>query len=144
MPANHIWHLDKDKSVMLAEWPDTVTEMAIQESAAVMAEHATKQEFDKLTHEEVKIKIASAVSKTAVKVGEFRTMQLSGKVISDIHFKNSTRGAKTLAYSWAHLIENGYRGAFYKFVEGETPVMKAADCMDFLSLLYCLMLSEDP
>ena len=27
---------------MLAEWPDTVTEKAINESAAVMAEHATK------------------------------------------------------------------------------------------------------
>ena len=51
---------------------------------------------------------------------------------------------KKTAYSWAHLIENGYRGAFYKFVKGETPVMKAADCMDFLSLLYCLMLYEDP
>ena len=50
--------------------------------------------------------------------------------------------AKTLPYSWAHLIENGYRGAFYKFVEGETPVMKAADCMDYLSLLYCLMLKD--
>ena len=33
-------------------------------------------------------------------------------------------------------------GGFYKFVEGETPVMKAADCMDFLSLLYCLMLKD--
>ena len=127
---------------MLAEWPDTLTEKAINESAAVMAEHATKQDFNKLTHDEVKINIASAVSKTAVKVGEFRTMQLSGKVISDIHFKNSTRGANT--YSWAHLIENGYTGAFYKFVEGETPVMKAADCMDYLSLLHCLMRYADP
>ena len=143
LPANHIWHLEKDQSLMLAEWPDTVTEKAINESAAVMAEHATKQEFDKLTHDEVKIKIASAVSKTAVKVGEFRTMQLKQKVMSDIAFKNSTRGAKTHEYSWAHLA-NGYRGTFYKFVEGVTPVMKAADCMDYLSLLYCLMLHEDP
>ena len=108
-----------------------------------MAEHATKQEFDKLTHEEVKIKIASAVSQTAVKAGEFRTMQLSEKVIRDLQLKNSNRGTRTREYSWDHLIENGYRGAFYKFIEGETPVMKAADCMDFLSLLYCLMLSED-
>ena len=144
MPANHIWHLDKDNSVMLAEWPDSVTEMAIQDSAAKMAEHATKQKFDQLTHEQVKIKIASAVSKTAVKVGEFRTMQLSLKVMSDLAYKNSTRGKNTLEYSWAHLTANGYRGTFYKFVEGETPVMKAADCMDYLSLLYCLMLYEDP
>ena len=144
MQANHIWHLEKSESFMLAEWPDTVTEKAINESAAVMAEHATKQDFNKLTHDEVEIKIATAVSKTAVKVGEFRTMQLSRKVISDMECKNSTRGAKTLPYSWAHLIENGYRGAFYKFVEGETPVMKAADCMDFLSLMYCLMQEEDP
>ena len=142
MPANHIWHLEKDKSLMLAEWPDTVTEMAIQESAAVMAEHATKQEFDKLTHEEVKIKIASAVSKTAVKVGEFSTMPLSLKVMNDLAYKNSTRGKNTQPYSWAHLTTTGYRGTFYKFVEGGTPVMKAADCLDFLSLLYCKMLYE--
>ena len=129
---------------MLAEWPDTVTEKAINESAVKMAEHATKQEFDKLTHDEVKIKIASAVSKTAVKVGEFRTMQLKQKVMSDIAYKNSTRGAKTHEYSWAHLTATGYRGTFYKFVEGVTPVMKAADCMVYLSLLYCLMLHEDP
>ena len=70
-------------------------------------------------------------------------MQLNRKVISDIAYKNSTRGAKTLEYSWAHLTANGYRGSFYKFVEGETPVMKAADCMDYLSLHYCLMLKED-
>ena len=144
LPANHIWHLEKDQSLMLAEWPDTVTEKAINESAVKMAEHATKQEFDKLTHDEVKIKIASAVSKTAVKVGEFRTMQLKQKVMSDIAYKNSTRGAKTHEYSWAHLTATGYRGTFYKFVEGVTPVMKAADCMDYLSLLYCLMLHEDP
>ena len=71
-------------------------------------------------------------------------MQLSREVISDIAYKNSTRGAKTLPFSWAHLTANGYRGTFYKFVEGKTPVMKAADCMDYLSLLYCLMLHEDP
>ena len=110
----------------------------------VLADHTTNQKFNELSHEEVKIKIASAVSKTAVKVGEFRTMQLKQEVMSDIAHKNSTRGAKTHEYSWAHLTATGYRGTFYKFVEGVTPVMKAADCMDYLSLLYCLMLHEDP
>ena len=144
MPANHIWHNEKDNTLMLAEWPDTVTEQAINESAAVVAENATNKKFDELTHDEVKVKIASAVSKTAVKLGEFRTMQISRKVIGDIAYRNSTRGAKTLEYSWAHLTANGYRGTFYKFVPGVTPVMKAADCMDYLSLLYCLMLYDDP
>ena len=129
---------------MLAEWLDTVTELAINESAVKVAQHATKQEFDKLTHEEVKIKIASAVSKTAVKCGTFRTMQLSQEVISELKRLNSMRGAGKHAYSWDHVTVTGYRGAFYKFVEGETPVMKAADCLDYLSLLYCLMLYEDP
>ena len=144
MPANHIWHNEKDNTLMLAEWPDTVTELAINKSAAAVAQHATQQEFDKLSHEDVKIKIASAVSKTAVKVGEFSTMPLSLKVMNDLAYKNSTRGKNTLEYSWAHLTANGYRGTFYKFVEGETPVMKAAHCMDFLSLIYCLMQQEDP
>ena len=132
---------------MLAEWPDTVTEKAINESALVLAEHATKQAFDKLTDDDVKIKIALAVSKTAVKFGEFRTMRLSQQVVDYIVGMNSTRGKnkrKKHEYSWAHLTANGYRGTFYKFVEGETPVMKAAECLDYLSLLYCLMLYEDP
>ena len=128
---------------MLAEWPDTVTEQAINKSAVEVAQHATKQEFDKLTHEEVKTKIASAVSTTAVKCGTFRTMQLSPMVISELERLNSNRGAGKHAYSWDHLTD-GYRGAFYKFVQGETPVMPAASCLDYLSLLYCLMLYEDP
>ena len=48
---------------MLAEWPDSLTERAINESAVVMAEHAEKRQFDKLSHDDVKLKIASAVSK---------------------------------------------------------------------------------
>ena len=142
MPANHIWHNEKDNTLMLAEWPDTLSEEAINESAVVVAENATDKKFDELTHDDVKIKIASAVSKTAVKLGVFKTMQISQKTVDDIKYKNETRGAKTHAYSWDHL-ENGYRGAFYKFVEGETPVMKAADCMDFLAMWYCIMLHDD-
>ena len=143
MPANYIWHLETNQSVMLAEWPDIVTVKAINESAAVMAEHAVKQQFDKLSHSEVKMKIALAVSMTAVRCGEFRTMKLSEKVMTHIAHLNSNCGATTLPYSCDHLIANGYRGTFYKFVPGVTPVMKAADCMDYLSLLYCLMLKED-
>ena len=45
-------------------------------------------------------------------------------------------------WSWDHLTANGYRGAFYKFVPGETPVMKADDVLDYLSLLYCLMVHD--
>ena len=124
---------------MLAEWPDSLTEKAINESAVVMAEHAEKQQFDKLSHDDVKLKIASAVSKTAVKFDAFRTMQVTAKVMSDIKLLNSTRGEKK-AYSWDHLILDGYKGTFYKFVPDVTPIMKASECMDFLSLLYCLML----
>ena len=94
LQANHIWHLEKDQSLMLAEWPDSLTERAINESAVVMAEHAEKRQFDKLSHDDVKLKIASAVSKTAVKFDAFRTMQVTAKVMSDIKLLNSTRGEK--------------------------------------------------
>ena len=80
---------------MLAEWPDTVTEMAIQDSAAKMAEHATKQKFDQLTRDQVKIKIASAVSKTAVKLTSFKTMELSPVTISAVANMNAQRGKNT-------------------------------------------------
>ena len=144
MPANHVWHNEKDDTLMLAEWPDTLSEQAFNESAVVVAENATEKKFDTLTHDDVKIKIASAVSKTAVKLGVFKTLQISQKTVEDMKYKNATRGAKTHEYSWAHLLDNGYRGTFYKFVPGVTPVMKAADCLDYLSLLYCLMLEDDP
>ena len=127
---------------MLAEWPGTLEERALNESAKKMAEHAVNQEFDQLTPEDVRAKIATAVSKTAVKFGEFRTMQLSPEVIRELEYKNLNRGEGKKMWSWDHLTANGYRGGFYKFVPGETPVMKAADVLDYLSLLYCLMLHE--
>ena len=127
---------------MLAEWPDTVSERAFNESAAAMAEHAVQQQFDKLSHLEVSAMIASAVSKTAVTFGEFKTMQLTESVISRIKALNADRGYKKKPYSWDHLLAYGYRGTFFKFSPGETPVMKAAECMDYLSLLYCLMLNK--
>ena len=95
---------------MLAEWPDSVADKAINESAALCAEHATNQQFVKLTHEEVKVKIAAAVSLTAVKAGVFRTMVLSEAVIQQIKLLNENRGAKKKPYSWAHLEANGYMG----------------------------------
>ena len=144
MPANHIWHNEKDNTLMLAEWPDTVTDKAINNSATVMAEHSVKQKFDTLTHDEVKVKIAAAVSRTAVKFGEFKTMPLKRKTILDIQYLNSIRGPKTLPYSWTHLTaKGGYTGTFYKYVPGHTPVMKAEDSMDYLALLYCLMLYDE-
>ena len=81
---------------MLAEWPDTVSELAFNESAAAMAEHAVQQQFDKLSHLEVSAMIASAVSKTAVSFGEFKTMQLTGTVISRIEDLNANRGEKAV------------------------------------------------
>ena len=48
-------------------------------------------------------------------------------------------------YSWDHITaKGGYRGSFHKYVQGESPVMKAADCLDYLAMQYCLMLHEDP
>ena len=142
LPANHIWHLENDQSLMLAEWLGTLEERALNESAVKMAEHAVNQEFDQLTPEDVRAKIATAVSKTAVKFGEFRTMHLSQEVISAMEYKNLHRGENTKMWSWAHLTETGYRGGFFKYVPGTTPVMKADDVLDYLSLLYCLMVHD--
>ena len=99
---------------MLAEWPDTVTELAINRSAVAVAEHATKQEFNKLSEEEVKVKIACAVAKTAVKYDTFRTMQLSQPVIRELERLNDNRGDQKHPYRWEHLKETGYKGNFYR------------------------------
>ena len=42
IPANHLWHLEATGEVMLAEWPATLEELAINEAAVKMAEHATE------------------------------------------------------------------------------------------------------
>ena len=125
---------------MLAEWPDTVSERAFNESAAAMAEHAVQQQFDKLSHMEVSAMIASAVSKTAVTFGEFKTMQLTETVISRIEDLNANRGEKAVQLGPPSC--QRLQGTFFKFSPGVTPVMKAAECMDYLSLLYCLMLRD--
>ena len=77
--------------------------------------------------------------------GEFKTMQISRKTIGDIAYRNATRGAKTLEYSWDHITaKGGYTGSFHKYVQGVSPVMKSADVTDYLAMLYCLMLHDDP
>ena len=52
---------------------------------------------------------------------------------------------KQKPYSWDHSIaKGGYTGTFHKYVQGESPAMKAADCLDYLAMQYCLMLHADP
>ena len=70
-------------------------------------------------------------------------MQLRPKTIAEVANLNASRGQNTHPYSWDHL-KGGYTGSFYTYVKGESPVMKAADCMDYLAMLYCLMLHDDP
>ena len=102
IPANHIWHLEKEQSLILAEWPDSISERAINESAAVLAEHATKQKFNELTHDEVKINIASVVNKTAVKLTSFKTMELSPVTTSAVANLNAQRGNNPLQLGQHH------------------------------------------
>ena len=129
---------------MLAEWPDSISELAINESAAVLAEHATKQKFNELTHNEVKIKIASVVNKTAVKLTSFKTMELSPVTTSAVANLNAQLGKHNTTAGTTPLLRAATWGSFHKYVQGESPVMKAADCMDDLAMQYCLMLHEDP
>ena len=42
IPANHLWHLEDTREVMLAEWPSTLEERTINEAAVAMAQHATE------------------------------------------------------------------------------------------------------
>ena len=67
-------------------------------------------------------------------------MKLDPKVISAVETLNANRG-KRLPYSWDH-IKDGYTGGFYKYTQGETPVMKSDQVKDFLALVYCLMLED--
>ena len=106
---------------MLAEWPDSISELAINESAAVLAEHATKQKFNELTHDEVKNNIASPVSKTAVKLTSFKTMQLSPVTTSAVANLNAQRG-NTTHYSWDHITaKGGYMGVLPQARPGREP-----------------------
>ena len=121
IPTNHIWHLERDQSLMLAEWPESLEEFAINESAVTLAEHANKEKFAELSPQELQVKIGEAVAKTAVKFTSFTTMQLRREVISHVANMSATRGKKKLEYSWDHITaKGGYTGGFYKYTEGVT------------------------
>ena len=125
---------------MLAEWPETLEEKSINEAAVKMAEHAADVHFTDLSQEELQLKIGEVVASHGIKFAAFTTMQLSPAVISAVTTLNANRG-KRLPYSWDH-IKDGYTGGFYKYTQGETPVMKSDQVKDYLALVYCLMLQD--
>ena len=139
IPTNYIWHLEKTGQLMLAEWPETLEEKSINESAALMAEWASQKKFTELSREEVQLKIGEVVANHGFKLTSlFKKMQLSPSVIARIQHLNDTRGKGKLPYSWDHL-KNGFTGAFYKYIEGVTPVMKSDQVKDYLAMVYCLI-----
>ena len=140
IPANHIWHIEATGEFMLAEWPETLEEKSINEAAVKMAEHAADVHFTDLSHEELRLRIGEVVASHGVKFAALTTMQLSPAVISAVETLNANRG-KRLPYSWDH-IKDGYTGGFYKYTQGETPVMKSDQVKDYLALVYCLMLHD--
>ena len=106
----------------------------------MMATHAANMDFTNLSHEELQLKMGEVVATHGVKFKGFTTMQLTPGVIRAVESLNRNRG-KSLPYSWDH-IKDGYKGAFYKYDAGETPVMKAGQVKDYLAMLYCLILHE--
>ena len=125
---------------MLAEWPETLEELAINEAAAAMAEHVAQVNFTGLSQEELRLKMGEVVASHGKKYTPFKTMQLAPEVISHVECLNANRG-KRLPYSWDH-IKDGYTGGFYKYTKGVTPVMKSDQVKDYLALVYCLLLEE--
>ena len=96
-----------------------------------------RQRFTELSPEELKAKLGEAVASHGLKAAEFTTMQLSAAVIQKVDDLNANRG-KRPAYSYCHL-KSGFRGGFFRYVEGQTPVMKSDGVKDFLALIFCLM-----
>ena len=143
IPANHIWHLETTGQLMLAEWPESLEEKSINEGAVLMAEHAAQQKFTELSREEVELKIGEVVANHVVPKPLFEKMQLSDKVIDAVTWLNNTRGNGELPYSWDH-IKTGFTGGFYKYIEGESPVMKSDQVKDYLAMLYCLIEAFHP
>ena len=131
--------LEKSGQLMLAEWPETLEEKSINESAVLMAEHAMKQKFTELSREEVQLKIGQVVAKHAIKLTDlFKKRQLTPDTIATIQALNDNMGKKKKPYSWDH-IKDGFTGGFYKYIPGVTPVMKSDQVKDYLAMLYCLI-----
>ena len=54
---------------------------------------------------------------------------------------NSNLGPKGKPYSYKH-IQGGYRGGFFKYCRGQTPIMKFDVVKDFLALVFCRLQQE--
>ena len=95
-----------------------------------------RQRFTELSPDEIKAKLGEVVARHGFK-STFTRMQLTPNVIRNVQHLNANRGNKP-AWSYSHL-EDGFRGGFFKYVEGQTPVMKSDGVKDFLALVFCLM-----
>ena len=135
IPTNHIWHCEATGELMLAEWPETLEENLLRETALACAQHSANIRFTECSKEEIQLKFREVVATHGMK---FSKMKLSPTVISLIQSLNASRGKKQTLFSWDH-IKDGYTGAFYKYTRGETPVMKSSDVKVLLAMVYCLM-----
>ena len=139
IPANHIWHIEATGELMLAEWPSSLEERFINEMAVVQAERTAGVRFANLSREEVRLRIREVVASHRPRIG-FATMQLSPGVIRTVEDLNAYRG-KNLPYTWDH-IKNGYTGGFYKYIPGETLVMKSDEVTIMVIMIVCRMREE--
>jgi hypothetical protein len=135
IPAHFVFWLEAKGEGMLSEWAAGAEENAIVEFQAALAEE-TLGDLRQLPTGELMAKLALFVKQHRVPA-HFQEMQLSPSVKSYIDGQNAQR-SKRKPWSYSHL-EGGFRGTFFEYKEGVTPVMSAEDTKSFLAMIKVLI-----
>ena len=133
LPGHHIWVLERERRVILAEWPESAEEDTIGRLMLNFKEEDLG-DLQALSADELQDTIMKMVDASSMPCF-FEKMQLKAETIAYLEGENLKR-TKQKKWGWSHL-EAGFEGTFCKHGPGNA-IMSRKDVKIFLAALFCL------
>jgi hypothetical protein len=133
LPGHHVWVLEREQRVILAEWPESAEEDTIGALMANLQQEDLK-DYEQLSVDQLQDKIVELVNKVSMPLS-FESMQLKAPTVAYLEEENRKR-TRQKKWGWSHLAD-GFRGTFYRHAD-DNVVMTRKDVKIFLAALSCL------
>ena len=138
LPGHHLWVMEAEAKIILAEWPNSAEEDALGKMMQVM--HADDlAPFEKMDSAELQEAVISMINKCAMPAN-FEALTVTPAIIK--YFEEENKKLARQQWSWDHLLD-GFNGAFYLHKETD-PVMLKDDVKIFLASLNVLVKRMTP
>jgi hypothetical protein len=133
LPGHHIWVLEREQRVILAEWPESAEEDTIGRLMLNFKEEDLG-DYEQMSVDQLQDTIVSMVNASSMPCF-FERMELKPATIAYLEEENRKR-TRQKKWGWSHLMD-GFEGTFYKHAPGNA-IMTRKDVKIFLAALYCL------